>query len=335
MIVAFALIALVLTGLAILLLVRPGWRAGADPLARRWLACTALALPVAVAALYLAVGSPSLIAAKPATIAVEPAAQLEQAIAMLGRKLEEQPEDAEAFALLFRALMTVQRFDEALALVQRQRQRLGESATLLAAEAEARALAADGAITAEIGALIDRALALDPANLTALWLAGYRAREAGSHAEAAALFEQASAQARDPQRRDQLARLAARSRAAAEGTGPSPATYVDVVVTVAPHLEAEVDPAATLFVYARELDGPPLPIAATRLAAALPATVRLDDDAAMVAGRELSGFASYEIVARVSASGDASPAAGDLIGQLAKVEALATAVTVTIAAVVR
>ena len=86
-----------------------------------------------------------------------------------------------------------------------------------------------------------------------------------------------------------------------------------VSVKLAPDLAARVQPHDTLFVFARAVDGPPMPLAVARLqASALPAKVTLTDAMAMTPTLTLSKFAKVEVAARISKSGNAMPRAGDL-----------------------
>src|SRR5690606_15775344 len=73
------------------------------------------------------------------------------------------------------------------------------------------------------------------------------------------------------------------------------------------------DPSATVFVFARAADGPPMPLAVKRLTAAeLPADISLTDAMAMTPQLKLSMFDKVTVSARISASGQADPQAGDL-----------------------
>ena len=88
-----------------------------------------------------------------------------------------------------------------------------------------------------------------------------------------------------------------------------------LLIEAAPHVE--VAPSAVLFVFAREVGGPPMPLAVDRRPAAqLPALVRLDDSMAMMPGRTLSAAKQVEVVARLSMSGAATPASGDWEGSV-------------------
>jgi len=86
-----------------------------------------------------------------------------------------------------------------------------------------------------------------------------------------------------------------------------------VQVTISPELA--ISPEMVVYVYAREWQGMPMPLAVVKLQAAdLPATVTLDDTMAMPGGKLLSSVETIEVVARLSVSGSATPAEGDLEG---------------------
>ena len=78
-------------------------------------------------------------------------------------------------------------------------------------------------------------------------------------------------------------------------------------------LAAALPPGATLFVFARPVDGAGPPVAAERVAAAtFPAEVTLSDADSLMPTAKLSQLDRVEVVARLSASGDAAAATGDL-----------------------
>ena len=71
-------------------------------------------------------------------------------------------------------------------------------------------------------------------------------------------------------------------------------------------------PEQAVFVAVIDAKGRPMPIAARKLtASALPITIRLSDRDSLVASRLLSSFQHVEVIARLSASGSATPQAGD------------------------
>jgi len=86
-------------------------------------------------------------------------------------------------------------------------------------------------------------------------------------------------------------------------------------VTVAPNLAGKGSATDTLFVFAREMSGPPMPVAIVRATRKdLPFTFRLDDSNSMMPSRKLSDVGTVVIVARLSKSGQAMPQSGDLEG---------------------
>jgi cytochrome c-type biogenesis protein CcmH len=86
-------------------------------------------------------------------------------------------------------------------------------------------------------------------------------------------------------------------------------------VTVAPSLAGKGSATDTLFVFAREMSGPPMPVAIVRATKKdLPFAFRLDDSNSMMPSRKLSDVGTVVIVARLSKSGQAMPQSGDLEG---------------------
>jgi cytochrome c-type biogenesis protein CcmH len=92
-------------------------------------------------------------------------------------------------------------------------------------------------------------------------------------------------------------------------------------ISLASDLAAKVDPDESLFIYARAMEGPRMPLAAVRMKVRdLPATVELSDTQAMVPGMNLSRFKQVVVGARISKSGNAIAASGDLLGEVSPVE---------------
>ena len=107
-------------------------------------------------------------------------------------------------------------------------------------------------------------------------------------------------------------------------------------VTLSAELKKQVKPDDQVFVFARAAEGPPMPLAVMRAKAAdLPLTFALNDSMAMAQGLNVSAFPRIVITARVSKSGSAKPAPGDLQGASAPVANNASGVKVLIDSVVR
>jgi hypothetical protein len=97
-------------------------------------------------------------------------------------------------------------------------------------------------------------------------------------------------------------------------TAPAAAsTEVSGTVNLDARFANRVQPDATLFIYAKAADSPGPPLAVLRAAVgSWPVSFRLDDSMAMIPSRRLSQFDRVVIEARISRSGQATPAAGDL-----------------------
>jgi cytochrome c-type biogenesis protein CcmH len=102
-------------------------------------------------------------------------------------------------------------------------------------------------------------------------------------------------------------------------------------VSIAPSLAGKGAATDTLFVFARETNGPPMPVAIMRATKKdLPFTFRLDDSNSMMPSRTLSSVAMVVIVARLSKSGQAMPQSGDMEGMSQPVKPGTDGVTIVI-----
>jgi len=126
--------------------------------------------------------------------------------------------------------------------------------------------------------------------------------------------------------------------AATAGDGASAATGARISgeVTLAPELMRQAKPDEAVFIFARAVDGPPLPLAVIRTTVKeLPLRFTLDDSMSMAPTAKLSMHRQVVVSARVSRSGDAKPQPGDLVGTVQPVNVGASGVQVRITDVVR
>jgi len=86
-------------------------------------------------------------------------------------------------------------------------------------------------------------------------------------------------------------------------------------VQLDPGLNGKVRPMDTLFVYAKAVNGPGMPLAIARFHVSdLPVSFSLDDSMAMTPAMKLSKFPRVRVYARISRTGQAMPSSGDLQG---------------------
>ncbi len=87
-------------------------------------------------------------------------------------------------------------------------------------------------------------------------------------------------------------------------------------LTLAPELAAQAKPEHTVFLFARAVNGPRMPLAALRTTVAeLPLEFTLDDSMAMAPMARLSSYPQVVVIARISAAGGVQATSGDLEGQ--------------------
>ena len=92
-------------------------------------------------------------------------------------------------------------------------------------------------------------------------------------------------------------------------------------VMLAPALGAKAAPGATLFIVAKSPASPGPPVAVIRRSVSKwPVAFTLDDSQSMMPGRNLSSAGKVTVEARISQSGQAMPATGDLIGTSGEID---------------
>ncbi|MGB5260237.1 MAG: c-type cytochrome biogenesis protein CcmI [Gammaproteobacteria bacterium] len=324
--------------------------AGNDPDPRpvrsgRWGALlVAIAIPLGATLLYKAIGSEPIIGLleqpPAAPQAHSPAGQpsVEEMVTRLATRLASEPDNLKGWTILARTYYVMNRYDLAVP-AYRNALRLGggTDAGLLADFSDTLVAVSNGRFTDEAGELLEQALQLEPNNIKALWLAGHWKYGSGDSAQAIRYWEQA-AQQMTPDSEDwqiitgqiqQLRKEAGLPESPAVSTiarandtaaaSPGPAA-LSVTVALDPALRDRASPDDTVFIFARAVNGPRMPLAIVRKQVReLPATVTLDDSMAMAPTMVLSGFEEVTIGARVSRSGNAMPQSGDLQGEVTPV----------------
>ncbi|HET8709814.1 MAG TPA: c-type cytochrome biogenesis protein CcmI [Spongiibacteraceae bacterium] len=195
-----------------------------------------------------------------------------------------------------------------------------EDASIAAQYAQALYLASNRQLTPEVMAQAQRALQLDPNQTTALGLLGIAAFERKDFAQALLhwrhLLRMLSPNA--PGR----AMIERGIKEAEQQLGPKgfPGPKFVVSVSIANTLASARPVGGTLFVFAKAVAGPPMPLAVARLdASKLPIEVTLDDSMAMAPGMDLSSARQVQIFARITASGQVRGEPGDLEGSSAPI----------------
>jgi cytochrome c-type biogenesis protein CcmH len=327
----------------------------APPLSKgaRWMALSALLVPLTALLLYQLLGSPQIIqrlAEQQAGGGTQAAhtqsrATMEELVRRLAAKLEEQPNNPEGWYMLGRSYMAMNQLPDALKAFERAVQLDSENAGVLLAYAEAIAASSDNDFTGQAAPLVEKAYQLEPENPNALWMTGIGAYQQGDYQTALSRWEKLQAMLSPQSDNDNLEAVngaiedarkqlgltpagsqlpsiaqnqAADSASNASAKGDSNTSAgIEVKVSLSPALAQKASPDDLVFIYAKALSGPPMPLAAARKQVRdLPLTLRLDDSMAMLPQMKLSGFPQVLVGARVSLSGSPTAKSGDLEGEV-------------------
>ncbi|MCP9446040.1 MAG: c-type cytochrome biogenesis protein CcmI [Nitrospira sp.] len=278
-------------------------------------------------------------------------------IERLKQKLEQNPDDVTGWTLLARSYMVMDRYAEAVPVFEKAVALNPNDASLLADYADALGVHQGRKLEGKPEALIQKALRLDPNNVKALMLSGTVAFNRKDFAAAIKDWELARTNLppnSDPESTEQLtasineakrrmggAPLMAMANAAlAESSVPSDhppikkqggSHAITGKVVLGPGMEAKSSGADTLFVFAKDPNGPPMPVSIVRATKKdLPFTFRLDDSTSPMPSRKLSDLETVVIVARLSRSGTAMPGSGDLEGMSQPIKPGTEGITIVI-----
>ena len=278
-----------------------------------WVMPLALCLSMAVVSvlMYLRWGASDELSLASALNQPSPEQSIEQLAGKLERVLSRQPENYQGYYLLGRSYMTMGRFQDAVDAFARVVKLVGDDPEPLSQYAQALFLAQNNRVTPQVEDLIDRTLAVQPDNVTALGLKGIVSFENKQYREAIKAWESLLTVTTDPQSRAALTSGIAQARGML-GESPkqvrqeieAPVTGLEVHVVLSDQLKA-LPPSTRVFIFARASDGPPMPLAVVPVTVGeLPKTVLLNDAMAMMPELKLSGFEKVDVVARISKSGD-------------------------------
>ena len=294
-------------------------------------------LPLASISIYYKIGSPAAISMPNATQAIEAsqsaeeqsarAGDVEPLLAAMNAKLAQNPADGKGWALLARTYVELGRTSDAVPAYEKAVKIIPNDAQLLADYADALAVSNGYNLAGKPTELVNQALKLNPHHIKSLLLAAAAATNRKDYKQAIVYWQ--SLQKELPADSDiapkvkasldEVYRLAGVKAPAAANQSAAPAAEaaqgISGTVKLAPALAANIDPAATVFVYARAAQGAAMPLAIERITVKdLPYTYHLDDSKGLMPANKLSQATDVMIVARISKTGDAKPQAGDLQG---------------------
>ena len=307
----------------------------------------AMIIPAASGVLYWTLGNPaamthpevSSVQGGPGSDA-QMADNLKTLMERLKKKLEQNPNDATGWAMLGRSYMAMERYADAVPAFEKAFKLNPNDADMLADYADALGIHQGRKLEGKPETMIEKALKVDPNHVKALMLAGTMAYNRKDFALAVKDWERARtnlAPDSDPEFSEQITAAIGEAKQrmggapfmaatnAPRASSPMPADHPQVKkvagsraitgkVVLGPGMAGKALP-DTLFVFAKDVAGPPMPVSIVRASKNdLPFTFRLDDSTSPMPSRKLSDIETVVIVARLSKSGQAMPGSGDLEG---------------------
>ncbi|MEM9333975.1 MAG: tetratricopeptide repeat protein [Pseudomonadota bacterium] len=265
-----------------------------------------LAAVVFAFGLYVQIGRPDL-------TTTQESADIQGMVASLAARLESEPNDIEGWKMLGRSFITLGQYPEAAEAFRRAVVLEGaQNAQTLVDLGESMLAASGQSMSPDIVNIFENALALEADNPSALFWGGIAAANRGDIDVAAERWEALLLTNPPPQIRQIIEQRITEWR----GTpAEAPVAVVNVALTLGNAVPGDLPANTPVFIIARDPNAPSPPIAVVRRELAeLPGTVAITDADAMIPGRVASGFATLEIVARVSVTGQPIQNSGDWFG---------------------
>jgi len=284
----------------------------------------AVAIPILSFGLYFQLGEYGVI--KDPTLAQVPAARqvqeqlsdlsVEEIEDLIKQRLRKNPEDAEGWFVLGKTYMAQQKFDKAITAYQRTYDLVGEEPGVMFSLADALAMQDEGIMLGEPEQLVKRGLEISPQDPTGLWLSGLAAEQRLDYKSAHAAWTRLLPLIQgDPESKAEISGLIREleQRDPQLTAAVSGGSILNLSISLSDNIRQLAAPEDSVFVYAKAMDGPPMPLAVKRLSVRdLPAEISLSNDDAMIPNMNLSAFARVIVGARVSKSGNPVAQPGDL-----------------------
>lgn len=307
----------------------------------------ALAVPVMAAGVYYELGDFAAATNTRVADTVIPAGDdrpqmtIEQAVNKLELRLAEDPNNPDGWFMLGKTYMAMKNYHKAASSYKKVIGLVGDNPDVLMRYADALAMTEGGSLIGAAKPVLERVVELMPDNPTVLWMSGTAATQQNDNAKALTfwyrLYPMLSQSASDQTQLAGLIHEAESHLTESEIATLKQALPVDVAVVevskqaavtpgivvsvdLDPALKDKVSPADTLFIFAKAIQGPPMPLAAVKKTVAeLPLTITLNDSMAVMSQMKLSNFEQVKISAVISKSGQPGKQPGDLFVEISPV----------------
>lgn len=244
-----------------------------------------------------------------------------QAFALaLRTKLSQTGDDEIAWMLLGRVAMSLNEFDMAQQSFDKALQMNPANMQVLISYSQVLLLEGSEASMTRAAGMLSKVLQEEPQNLDAISLLALIAYERKDWVQAKAAFEVllASMDKADTRYNMIAQRISEIEQQQAQNVDVTKSAAIKVTVNVSTELKNKQPENGILFVFAKALNGSPMPLAVVKLNEyQFPITVELSDANSMVAGLNLSSAEDIVITARISNDDSVMPSSGELEGHSA------------------
>lgn len=254
--------------------------------------------------------------------------QLPELIRGMQARLQKKPNDARSWYLLGVSYMQMRMAEQAELAFNRALMLEPDNSDYVLGYTQASIALNDGKLAPQMEQALLRIIQQQPDNPKPYMTLGMAAFQGGDFAGAINIWQQYAAREQADPRAVQLLQrsieVAKNQQAQAASPGDVAGTkgaagavkpVLTVTVDVAADVKEKLSASDTLFIYAKAVNGPPMPLAVVRQPVGnWPVTAQLSDANAMTPMATLSKFPEVIVQARVSSSGNAIPQSGDWIG---------------------
>jgi cytochrome c-type biogenesis protein CcmH len=294
-----------------------------------------------------ALNLPPVVAAQPSaqqqTAHSEQQGQMDELVESLQERMIENPDDPEGWLILGRSLKTMQRYEEAETALSNANRLVPNNPAIMVDLAETMLFSSgEAALTGDARQLIESALAIDPNQQKALWIMGMASAQDGDDTQAIAYWTRLQEQlepASGPHQAVMQQIQGAQSRVglpdtdtatadspveAPKATMPSMAKptvteaavdgfHIPATITIGDGLTESFSGNTTLFIFIHPAGAAGMPLAVKRLPPqGFPMSLNFTDADLLQPGGSLEAFDLLDISARISLTGIANIASGDI-----------------------
>ncbi len=250
---------------------------------------------------------------------------IEKMLIRVEQRLLDEPDDIDAWYMLANSYKTLKHYPDAVRAFENLHRLIGDEPSLLVHYADTLIMANSGVIAGKPVELINKALKLEPDNMTGLWLAGLAANERGDISEAVNYWQRLIPKLEEGSETQQSIKqyIQIASQHIENGQDEVLSDTIEkghrlqVNISLSADLSNEINIEDTVFIYAKAIDGSKMPLVILRKKVSdLPLLATMDDSMSMLPSRKLSDYENVQVIARISASGNAKAQTGDFIGSI-------------------